>query len=179
MLTDQSAPGVRAFSQPDLAGRRTRLREYQVQLLERMQAAKMAGGARVNQLGILIGNQRYLLDLTQAGAIVPVASLTEVPRSQPWFLGLCNIRGNLIGIIDMARYLGLTPPPIGPDSRILTFATNLQFNCGLVVARVFGLRNAGEMQVSDSGLKDAEGNEWAVLDLRALVQETRFLHVGL
>src|SRR5881392_1220105 len=84
----------------DPAGRRARLRQYQVQLLERMQAARNNSGARVNQLGVQIGAERYLLDLTQAGEIVALGQLTAVPLTQPWYLGLCNIRGNLVGVID-------------------------------------------------------------------------------
>ena len=54
----------------------------------------------------MIGAERYLLDLTQAGEIVPLAPLRAVPLTQPWYLGLANIRGNLVGVIDLARYLG-------------------------------------------------------------------------
>jgi twitching motility protein PilI len=163
---------------PDGASRRTRLREYQVQLLERMQAARSNTGARINQLGVMIGNERYLLELTQAGEIVPVAPVTVVPLTQPWYLGLANIRGNLISVIDLARYFGQAETATGSDSRIITFATGLGFNCGLLVSRVYGLRHAGDMQVKGERLLDADANEWTPLDLAALVRDTRFLHVG-
>jgi twitching motility protein PilI len=169
---------VSSTSRPDAAGRRTRLRQYQLQLLERMQAAKTNAGTRVAQLGVQTGAGRMLLDLTQAGEIVPVAAMTRVPLTQPWYLGLSNIRGNLVGIIDLARYLGEGETVIGPESRIITFAAPLGFNCALLVARVYGLRFAADMSYADGHLRDAEGNEWAPLDLAALVQEARFLHVG-
>ncbi len=174
-------PGQSAVGAPDRidsAGRRTRLRQYQVQLLERMQAARANNNARINQLGVLIGSDRYLLDLTQAGEIVPVAALTAVPLTQPWYLGLSNIRGNLVGVIDLARYLGLGDTPIGPESRVVTFAGGLGFNCGLLVGRVYGLRHAGGMEVAGAYLRDAEGKDWTALDLGALVRDERFLHVG-
>ncbi len=172
------AASARPQTPSDPAGRRSRLRQYQVQLLERMQAAKNNTGARVNQLGVQIGTRRYLLDLTEAGEIVPLGPLTDVPLTQPWYMGLSNIRGNLVGVVDIARYLGHAATPVGPDSRIVTFATHLSFNCALLVERVFGLRNAVDMQFDGELLRDADGNEWALLDLAALVQETRFLHVG-
>ena len=164
--------------QPDGASRRTRLRQYQVQLLERMQAARNNAGARVNQLGVMIGPERYLLDLTQVGEIVPVPSITVVPLTQPWYLGLANIRGNLISVIDLARYQLQAETGTGSDARVVTFASHLGFNCGLLVSRVYGLRHAGDMEVSGDRLKDADANEWSPLDLAALVRDTRFLHVG-
>ena len=163
---------------PDAAGRRTRLREYQVQLLERMQAARNNSGTRINQLGVLIGGERFLLDLTQAGEIVPVPALTEVPLTQPWYLGLANIRGKLIGIVDLARFKGGGDTALGPDSRVVTFAGALGFNCGLLVTRVYGLRHAAGMEAAGERLRDAEANEWTVLDLSGLVQDARFLHIG-
>ncbi|MES3019992.1 MAG: chemotaxis protein CheW [Pseudomonadota bacterium] len=163
----------------DAAGRRTRLRQYQVQLLERMQAARGDSGARVNQLGVTVGSRRFLLELGEAGEIVPVGAITAVPLAQPWFLGLSNIRGNLIGIIDLACYNGEPNTVTGPDSRIITFAAGLGFNCGLLVSRVHGLRYAGDMTAAGERLRDAESNEWTLMDLAALVREPRFLHVGL
>ena len=174
-----SEPAVHVPARVDAAGRRTRLRQYQVQLLERMQAARANTGAAVNQLGVQIGAARYLLDLTQAGEIVPLAALTAVPLTQSWYLGLANIRGNLVGVIDLARYLGLGDTPPGADSRIVTFAGGLGFNCGLLVARVYGLRHAAGMAPAGAYLRDVDGNDWTALDLAALVADERFLHVGL
>jgi twitching motility protein PilI len=170
--------GAPAAARRDPAGRRTRLRQYQVQLLERMQAARANTGASVNQLGVSIGAGRYLLDLTQAGEIVPLAALTAVPLTQPWYLGLANIRGNLVGVIDLARYLGLGETAAGADSRVVTFAAGLGFNCALLVGRVYGLRHAGAMAAAGEYLRDADGNDWTALDLAALVADERFLHVG-
>lgn len=160
------------------SGRRSRLRQYQVQLLERMQAARTSGGARINQLGVQIGPDRILLELTQAGEIVPVPPLTAVPLTQPWYLGLANIRGNLVGVVDLARYLKLGETPPGPDSRIVTFAAHLGVNCAVLVSRVYGLRHAGDMRADAGQLVDADGLEWSLLDLAALVRDPRFLQIG-
>ena len=143
-----------------------------------MQAARNNAGARINQLGVTIGQERFLLDLTQVGEIVPVPSITLVPLTQPWYLGLANIRGNLISVIDLARYQLQSETAVGSDSRVVTFAGGLGFNCGLLVSRVYGLRHAGDMEATGDRLRDADANEWTPLDIAALVRDTRFLHVG-
>lgn len=172
-----------AAAPSDAAGRRARLRQYQAQLLERMQAARSARGARVNQLGVHLGPREagaaFLLDLTQTGEIGALPPVTAVPLTQPWYLGLANIRGSLIGVIDLGRYLGLGDTPAGPDSRVVTFAPALGFNCALLVARVYGLRHAGAMEAAGEHLLDAEGQSWIPLDLAELAREARFMHVGL
>ena len=106
------------------------------------------------------------------------AAITVVPLTQPWYLGLANIRGNLISVIDLARYQLGAETAVSSESRIITFANGLGFNCGLLVSRVYGLRHAAGMEASGDRLRDADTNEWTSLDLAALVRDTKFLHVG-
>jgi twitching motility protein PilI len=162
----------------DSGSRRTRLRQYQAQLLERMQAARSNTGARVSQLGVQLGQSRVLLDLGQAGEIVPLMPLTTVPLTQPWYLGLANIRGNLVSVVDLARFLGLGDTLVGPDCRVITFGTALGVNCAMLVSKVHGLRNAGAMEAEGDGLRDSDGVHWTVLDLAALVRDQRFMQIG-
>jgi twitching motility protein PilI len=174
----------------DPATRRIRLRQYQEELLERMQAARTSSGARTHQLGVEIGGARYLLDLLEAGEIVPVPPLTSVPLTQPWYLGLANIRGSLVGVVDLARFFGQqevaagvpaagAPAASGSATRLVTFAPGLGVPCGFLAARVHGLRQAADMTPSAGHLVDAEGQTWTPLALGALAQDERFLQVGL
>jgi twitching motility protein PilI len=166
----------------DPAARRTRLRLYQEQLLERMQAAKNGAGASVAQLGLAIGGVRYLVDLAEVGEIVAPVPVTPVPLTRPWYLGLANVRGSLLGVIDLARYLddGHVAAAAVPGStpRLLAFAPALGLNCALLASAVYGLRHAGTMTRDGDALRDLEGNTWMPLSLAALVREERFLHIA-
>lgn len=173
---------------PSGSERRSRLRRYQAQLLERMHEAQ-AGSAAGRELGVQFGGSSCLLDLTQIGEIVPRQALSAVPLAQDWYLGLANIRGQLTGVIDFARYLGDPATLQTADSRIVTFAPTLDFNCALLGARVLGLRKLGDLApVPLAGgvppwcvqqFHDQDGKLWSRLDLAVLVREDRFLQVGL
>ena len=171
-------------ARPDADARSIRLREYQDQLLERMQAANSGNGAPIRQLGMQVGARRYLLDLLEAGEIVPPVPLARVPLTQPWYLGLANVRGSLVGVIDLARYLGEDGPAPGasagaaPGTRLVTFAPSLGMNCALLADRVYGLRQASSMQREGDALRDADNILWTPLSLAALVREQRFLHIA-
>jgi twitching motility protein PilI len=190
LATDKVATD-KIFKKPDTVGRRTRLREFQAQLVERMQAARTGMDVRANQLGIMIGRNRWLLNLQEAGEIVSVGAITQVPLTHDWFLGLTNVRGNLISVIDFSRFQGQASTPIDKDSRIVAFAPSLSFNSGLLVSRVMGLRNVAEMKVqtevpSTEGAAwmmqryvDSESHIWTELNLSLIVQDPRFLQVGL
>jgi twitching motility protein PilI len=132
------------------------------------------------QLGLQVGATRYLLDLLEAGEIVSPVPPARVPLTVPWYLGLANVRGTLVGVIDLARYLGedSAAPVASPSMRLVTFAPTLGFNCALLADRVYGLRQAGAMRREGSVLRDADDNLWTPLSLAALVREERFLHVA-
>jgi twitching motility protein PilI len=165
--------------------RRSRLRQYQVQLLERMQAAQAAGTTAARELGVLIGTRHCLLDLTQVGEIVPFRSATTVPLTQPWYLGLANVRGNLVGVIDLAAYLAaylaaksaagsaadsaafLTEDPAtglpaaASESRLLTFGAGLGLPCALLANRALGLRRLADMRPAGTSTRMAShGPGW-------------------
>lgn len=184
-------PSGTALADSGSGSRRTRLREFQTKLVERMQAASSGAGTQASQLGVMIGQTRWLLNLQEAGEIVSVGQITTVPLTQEWFLGLTNIRGNLISVIDLARFCGMTPTPVDKESRIVAFAPSLSFNSGLLVSRVMGLRNLADMELQqDEGqgaaapwaarrYRDGESQVWTALDLSLIVQDPKFLHVGI
>jgi twitching motility protein PilI len=175
---------------PDRAARRARLRDFQTHQVDRMHAARSGADAHVNQLAVVIGGGRFLLDLTQAGEITTVGAVTRVPLTADWFLGLSNLRGNLITVIDLARFQGQDATIIEKDSRIVAFAPALGFNCGLLVSRVLGLRNVDGMTLKNPAavadnrpwlarhFVDQEAQDWTELDLSLITQDSRFLHVG-
>lgn len=166
------------------------MRDFQTHLVDRMHAAQSGVDTHVNQLAVIIGGSRFLLDLTQAGEITTVGAITRVPLTADWFLGLSNLRGNLVSVVDLARFHGLEPTVIDKDSRIVAFAPALGFNCGLLVSRVLGLRNIAGMTLKISASDadtppwlarhhvDQEAQDWTELDLSLITQDSRFLHVG-
>jgi twitching motility protein PilI len=171
-------------------GRRARLRDFQANLVERMQAVQRGAGNKLNHLGVLIGGQRWLLDLKQAGEIMTLGAITPVPLTQDWYLGLSNVRGSLIGIIDFARFQGAAPTAIDRDCRVIAFTPALGFNCGLLVSRVLGLRSSAEMTLkngeqpadtpawSTRQFVDPDEQVWTELDLSLVTKDFRFLHIG-
>ena len=156
-----AASQATTYTKPDPAARRLRMRDFQTRLVDRMQAARGGSDVRAGQLGVLIGGTRWLFDLQQAGEIVAVGSLTTVPLTQPWFLGLTNMRGNLISVVDFARFQGGPPTQIDKQSRIIAFAPSLGFNGGLLVSRVLGLRNIADMQVEVGDVKESGAGQSA------------------
>ena len=180
---------------PDASVRRTRLRDFQTQLMARMQAAQSGSQVTVSQLGVMIGRTRFLIDLREAGEIVTAGNMTKVPLTKDWYLGLANVRGNLTSVVDLSRFDGNELTLRESSCRVVAFAASLAFNSGLLVSQVLGLRDSSRMERQLSALdgnsemsqkpwivsqyRDIDGNLWFELSLSSLVQDQEFLHVGL
>ena len=84
---------------------REALRELQIRLASRLQAAKSEGLSVSSWLAIEAAGRFYLLPLGHSGEIFPNSVVQPVPYTQPWFLGVANLRGGLVGVIDLAALL--------------------------------------------------------------------------
>ena len=40
--------------------------------------------------------------------VLPIQAVAMLPGTPPWVLGLTSVRGTVVGVVDLARYLGLT-----------------------------------------------------------------------
>jgi twitching motility protein PilI len=172
------------------------LEDFQARLSERLREAD-AEPDLAARLGLMIGEQRWLVDLSEAGEIVPVPdAIAPVPLTQDWLLGLVNLRGALYTVVDLQRFARLGRTDAGRESRLLALAARLDFNAAILVSRMLGLRNVASMRVDDDAsddvsfgpdgrpdwvgrtLVDADGHRWHELDLARLAVGRAFLMAG-
>lgn len=166
--------------------KRISLREFQENLVRRLNEASTAD--RRTLLGVLAGESRWLLPLAEAGEILPVPPLAEVPLTRPWFRGLANVRGTLHGVIDLSAFTGgpLTSP-VG-HARLVLVGARQGINSALLVSRTTGLRSPEDFDPAPTAttqpwerqnLRDAQSQTWSQLDVSALLADPRFLEAGI
>lgn len=56
-------------------------------------------------VGYRIGTHRLASGFDEVVEILPLPQVTPVPGAQPWMLGVANIRGNLLPIVDLKQFL--------------------------------------------------------------------------
>ena len=136
-----------------------------------------------------VGAELWLVRLEEAGEVIPVPTMANVPLTQGWFRGLANIRGNLFSVIDLSAFQGGEPTPQTPDSRLLLVAERYNMNAALLVNRMLGLRNLQQFEprpgarASGRGKRgrfaDKDGQIWRELGMNELVYSEGFLQAGL
>lgn len=170
------------------------LRELQQRLAERLRLVREQAPTR-NWLAIESGGHGFLLPLEQAGEIFSLVALQSVPHSQPWFLGVGNLRGQLHGVVDLSAFIGLprrattTMDFASKDAgRLVAFNASLQLNVALLIDRLVGLRRPAELvEIKPSGprphfigaeFNDTKARPWVELNLAALASDEAFLKVA-
>lgn len=70
----------------------------------------MTGNDRVLHLVVfVIDEQRYGLPLARVERVLPMAAVSPLPASPPIALGVINVHGTVVPVLDMRRRLGFAP----------------------------------------------------------------------
>lgn len=111
--------------------------------------------------------------------------ITRVPGARPWVLGLANVRGSLLPVIDFQVYFGGKAVVPSKASRILVLRLR-GLVVGLLVPSVQGMRHFQlSDRVANARMKGAlgayvyeafnvDGNVWPVVNMTALAADPRF-----
>lgn len=133
-----------------------------------------------------LGDARLACNIGRIQEILPPPPATSVPGAKPWILGLANVRGALMTLVDLSWFLTGQPSAVTARSRVL--ATMLhKAPLGLLIDEVFGQRHflasdAGEPELdADSPLRRVVRNKhlvgtetWHELDLDQLFRFPEF-----
>ena len=161
--------------------KRFNLREFQQGLLDRMQV-QAEGGNQVATLGIIIGQDSWLVDMADISEVMSLPELTAVPLTKHWYCGVANVRGNIYSITDLGAYMDYGLTAYDAQTRVLLIGQKYNFNTGLLVAKVLGLRNVKDWQLGEQdgvvSYQDDAGQQWRKLDIRQLIQQPEFIQIG-
>lgn len=138
-----------------------------------------------------LGEKHYIADMNQVGEVLTKPDLTTIPGVKSWVLGVSNIRGRLVPVVDLAAFFRLDHEVDARRQRIITVEVGDSY-IGLLVDQVFGMRHFnsldfedGVVQVADnpvelfvSGSYSDNQNKWAVVDLFKLLFSDAFQGVA-
>jgi twitching motility protein PilI len=105
-------------------------------------------GAEWVGIAFRLGGEAFLMARDEIREVMGYpASVTRVPGTRAWIRGLCNLRGQLLPVIDLRSFLGSGPSSVTRASRVLV-ANHREIPAGLVVDEVMGFRRFRESEFS-------------------------------
>jgi twitching motility protein PilI len=122
--------------------------------------------------------------------ILKLPRVTALPRVRDWVSGVANVRGRLIPVIDLHRYLGVTATVQRMQWRMLIVEAD-EIRVGLVVEQSLGMQHFQEDSFEEGQPEGVEamhpfikgayrhgGRVFYVVTLLSLVRDERFLNVA-
>ena len=131
-----------------------------------------------------------LRSIAEVNEILTMPPMTAIPGTRPWLLGVANIRGNLIAIVDLRGFIEGERTPINDRSRVLV-ARQTGGAVGLLVDEVLGQRNFTDENVPLGDVEaderygayvirryDINGTTWGVFSMTSLVRKPQFVQAA-
>jgi len=104
-----------------------------------------------------LAGKRFAIEVQHAREVIVLDEVTIVPRAPAYVVGVANLRGLVLPILDIRRRLGLAPRPVGRGTRVLV-ADGGAGQVGIAIDAVMGLESFDEvLPVGEAaGSADAE-----------------------
>lgn len=83
-----------------------------------------------------IGNEQYGIDIGYVDNIVRMQKITRVPRVQPFFKGIINLRGEVIPVMSIRVRMGFEDDVFTNATRIIILKLEQQGLLGIIVDEV-------------------------------------------
>ncbi len=167
-----------------------KLLDYEQRSLE-FEPGQAGGKSHAGEWGgviFRIGESHLACSVADVHEFLPIPAFTPVPGTKPWILGLANVRGDLLTVVDLGWFLTGERSEVTMRTRLLS-ATLRGRPVGMMVDEVYGQRQfviaEGKKPrlPADSPFRNyvqkqyRSGNEvWQHFDLERLFATTEFLN---
>jgi twitching motility protein PilI len=104
-------------------------------------------------IGFRVGSRLLVSGIDEINELLAVPPVTPVPGTQAWLLGVANVRGNLVPVVDCARFLFGERTQHSERTRLLVVRQGTG-SVALLVDEVFGQRTVDEEQRREAVRED-------------------------
>lgn len=133
---------------------------------------------------IKIGDEQYGIDIKYVETIVRMQKITRVPKVQPYFKGVINLRGEVVPVMSLRLKMNLEPDVIANKTRIIMIKLESNAPIGIIVDEVkevvtlseSGIESPSRIAKTESpsyinGIGKSGGNLISLLDLNMVISD--------
>jgi purine-binding chemotaxis protein CheW len=95
----------------------------------------------------LISDEAFALNMAPVQEIIRVPQVVKVPKSSPSLIGLANLRGNVLPVINLRTIFGITEKELDESSRVIV--VNFGQIIGFLVDKVASVINVDESKIEE------------------------------
>ena len=143
-----------------------------------------AAGTTLELLEFRLGSERYALETRHVQDVHPLRELTPLPCTPPFVLGIVNVRGRILPVLDLKKFFDLPERGLTDLHRIILVRGN-GLELGLLADVIVGVRSvaADDLQpslptlsgIGADYLKGVSVERLVVLDLDRILSDPKII----
>lgn len=139
-----------------------------------------------------VAGQRLVAPMGEISEVLSMPEMTVIPLVEPWLLGVANIRGRLLPLTDLAKYLKVDSAQPRLSQRKVMVVDHGNVFSGFIVDQVLGIQQftheqyVAELMPESSpfalynhGKFVKDEQDWFVFMPSLLVQDARYLDAAI
>jgi purine-binding chemotaxis protein CheW len=145
---------------------------------------KDVGGGHIEIVEFLLASESYGIESSYVQEVHPLRELTPLPGTRPFVLGIINVRGRIVSILDIKRFFELPEQGLTDLNKVLILhGHNMEF--GLLADALVGVRKipTSELQASlptltgirEEYLKGVTKERVVILDAEKLLADKKII----
>ncbi len=153
--------------------------------LERMLGVDVnSSGDGIQYVVVKLGNEQFGIDINVVDNIVRMQRITRIPKAQPYYKGVINLRGEVVPVMCMRTKFGMEPAEYTNATRIIITKFDQNAYVGFIVDEVKHIVTFEDAEiekvkfksasVTDNYLKGVGKNDdmlISILNMNAIVDE--------
>ena len=137
-------------------------------------------------VGFRLGQRRLVSSFDEVMEILPLPAVTPVPGAQSWMLGVANVRGTLLPVVDLKQFLEGERTVVHEGQRVLVVRQS-GGNVAVLIDELFGQRTFNDSHRADVPPDDAgryshfvsqayrlADTDWGVFSMSTLTRTPEF-----
>ena len=114
-----------------------------------LELEKEESGEWIEIVEFLLSSERYGLELRYVREVWPLKDLTPIPCTPPFVLGVINVRGQILSVINLKKLLDLPEKGLGDLNKVLILKSDtMEF--GILADDIIGVRSVPLRELKQS-----------------------------
>ncbi|MBN2161681.1 MAG: chemotaxis protein CheW [Pontiellaceae bacterium] len=107
-----------------------------------------------------LDEETFAVEVHRVREVLDPTKVTKIPRAPDFLLGIINVRGNVIPVVDLHKKLGMPHSNVGNDSRIVVLEADLDGEITTLGALADAVREVTDLNGADIEPAPKIGSRW-------------------
>ena len=130
-------------------GETQRILKARALALARKPEPAQAAGERIEVVEFLLAHERYALESQYVREVYPLENLTPLPCTPAFVLGIVNLRGEILSVIDIKKFFELPEKGLTDLNKVIVLQSGSML-FGVLADAILGVRSIARAEIQSS-----------------------------